>query len=78
MGSISVDQTRFVESHQTEPDRERIGLWVFTIQERDICFWGRYSEVLSTAEMYAHAHGIEGGTITLVDCTGTVTEEMRY
>lgn len=78
MASICVDNTRFVTNHHHEPDHDQMALWVFSIQGKDICFWGRYNEVVSTAEQYAHAHGFEQGTISLVDCTGIVTNGMRY
>jgi len=70
MGSIVVDKARFVANHHGEPDLEQMALWVFSIEGRDICFWGRYEEVVSTAELYAHAHGVDRGPITLVDCSG--------
>jgi len=72
MGGIVVDQTRFLARHHGEPDARQQALWVFSIQERDICFWGRYPDAVSTAKRYAELHGVAEGTISLVDYTKAV------
>ena len=68
MSTIVVDESKFVATHQQEPKPNILGLWVFSIQDRDICFWGRYPDAVSTAKLYAASRGLESGAITLVDC----------
>ena len=78
MGSIRVDESRFVARHHCQPDMHELGLWTFSIQEEDICFWGRYPEAVSTAKLYANCHGLDAGTITLLDCTGSLRGATKH
>ncbi len=78
MGSILIDTADFTASHHGEPDPHLPALWTFAIQERDVCFWGRYPEAVNTATRYANTHGVESGTITLVDCTGSLTRGTQH
>jgi hypothetical protein len=72
MDEINVDKTNYDTTHTGDLDTKAQALWTFLIQERNICFWGRYPDAVSTAKQYAHCHGVDHGTITLVDCTGSV------
>lgn len=71
MATIQIDTRGFARKFQTEPESRRLGLWTFQIQQRDINFWGRYEEVRNIAEKYAESHGVDKGTIELVDCCET-------
>ncbi len=45
-----------------------IGLWIFSIEEKDVCFWGNFEEVLKTVELYLKTKNLENITIYLMDC----------
>ncbi|MFP4501181.1 MAG: hypothetical protein ACLFTT_09290 [Candidatus Hydrogenedentota bacterium] len=70
MGQIKVDTAAFAATHDRPPNEKQPALWTFSIQEKDICFWGTYAEARETARRYACSHGMCEGTITLIDCTG--------
>ncbi|MBI2425816.1 MAG: hypothetical protein HYV27_23530 [Candidatus Hydrogenedentes bacterium] len=70
MGRILIDQSQFMRVHHHEPDQINPALWTFHIQTQDICFWGRYPEAAGTAKVYAASHGLDEGTIQLVEWSG--------
>ncbi len=55
---------------QTSEDniKNAIGLWIFNIEGRDVCFWGNYEEAMKTAELYIKTKNLETITIYLIDC----------
>ncbi len=58
-------------STSRKPGDDRcLALWMFAIQERKVCFWGRYSDAESTAHLYAQHYGLDSGSIKLLDATG--------
>ncbi len=70
MGQIKVDTAPFAAVYDREPNEKQPALWTFSIQKKDICFWGTYAKARETARRYAHNHGMHEGTIALIDCTG--------
>ena len=78
MGSICVDDSAFVRRTHHRPDAREWGLWTFHIEEHDVCFWGRYPEAVTTAKLYANTHGVETGTITLVDCMNMLCGTTKH
>ncbi|HOK10411.1 MAG TPA: hypothetical protein PLT82_01060 [Candidatus Hydrogenedens sp.] len=53
---------------QQTPPSKAIGLWIFNIDDKDICFWGNYDEVVKTAELYLKTKNMQDKTIYLIDC----------
>jgi len=45
-----------------------IGLWTFSIEGKDVCFWGNFEEVLKTTELYLKTKNLQNTTIYLLDC----------
>ncbi|MBI2433942.1 MAG: hypothetical protein HYV26_13830 [Candidatus Hydrogenedentes bacterium] len=78
MGAIRVDTSSYQAVHHGEPDLKNQALWTFRILDRNINFWGRYSDVVSTAQQYAQQHGLSQGTIRLLDCTGAWRGMTRH
>jgi len=66
MGAIRIDESRYFAAYHHAPENGGQGLWIFNIQERDICFWGRYADAASTAQRYAETRGLQTGTIQLI------------
>jgi hypothetical protein len=56
-----------VQRRGVEPEDGRIALWMFRIQEREVCFWGILSEAVTTAKMYARLHDMSEGEIELLE-----------
>lgn len=48
--------------------KNAIGLWIFNIEGRDVCFWGNYEEATKTAGLYIKTKKLETITIYLIDC----------
>ncbi len=71
MGKIRVNKERFSSADPNLLDSRHPALWTFSIQDRDICFWGTFHEAAHTARLYAEHHGMTEGAITLLDHTGT-------
>ena len=69
MGQIDVDWTPFRAAYGCEPDRKQPALWTFSIQGRDICFWGTYRHAEETARRFAVTRGMTEGAIALLDHT---------
>lgn len=51
-----------------ETIQNAIGLWIFNIEGKDVCFWGNYEEVLKTAELYLKTKNLPDTTIYIMDC----------
>lgn len=49
-------------------DEDALGLWVFCIEEKEICFWGHYREVLKNLEDYINAKNLEDKIVYIIDC----------
>ncbi len=78
MGNIAVDKSGFVARFRGEPDSKAICLWIFTIAENDVCFYGKYPEAVTTAKLYAHRNGLDSGTIRLVDYANALAGLTRH
>ncbi len=78
MSEIHIDRAKYIQTHRDETKSPFPGLWTFSIQEKNVCFWGKYPDAEVTAKEYAHIHGIDAGTITLVDCTGQLRGTTRH
>ena len=78
MSNIDIDMAQFEVGHRDDTDSADPALWTFSIQEKDVCFWGRYPDAASTAKEYAQSHGVVVGTIKLVDCTGSLRCWTRH
>ncbi len=63
---MMVDLSKYQSRNETI--QKAIGLWIFNIQDKDVCFWGNFDEVIKTAELYLKAKNLENTTIYLIDC----------
>ncbi len=67
MMMVQGEGARYIVEHRRTPDNQSMGLWTFSIQERDVSFWGRYPEAESTARQYAVKKGLNSDAIRFVD-----------
>lgn len=67
MSEISVSLAEYVRRRGVEPVDGQIALWMFRIQDREICFWGILSEAMATAKLYARMHDMSEGEIHLLE-----------
>ncbi len=49
-------------------DENTLGLWVFNINDKDVCFWGHYNEVLKTLHKFIEKNGLKNVPIYVIDC----------
>ena len=49
-------------------DENILGLWIFNIEEKDICFWGHYKEVLKNLEEFITKKKLEDKIVYVLDC----------
>ncbi|MCX8066155.1 MAG: hypothetical protein N3G21_13465 [Candidatus Hydrogenedentes bacterium] len=49
-------------------NEEAIGLWIFSIDDKDICFWGHYQEVIKNLENYVNIKNLTDRIIYVIDC----------
>lgn len=78
MGVMHIDTTGYKATHPSGPDRGSQALWTFTIQDREVHFWGRYEVAASTAQQYAEQYGLGQAPIQLVECSGAWRGETRH
>jgi len=55
-------------NQENQFDEQILGLWVFNINDKDVCFWGHYNEVLKNLEEYVTKKGLSEKTVYVVDC----------
>ena len=67
MSEITVSLAEYVLRRGVEPVDGQIALWMFRIQDREICFWGILSEAMATAKLYARMHDMSEGEIHLLE-----------
>ncbi len=68
MDEYWVDISGFAGVAGPPPEQRHQALWTFSIADRTVSFWGRYTDVVSTAERFAAQQGLQSGPIALVAC----------